>query len=166
MEHQAAMLDALIREIWGDDTASILDVSCGIGTQALGLAKLGYKVTASDLSREEVERAKVEAGRRELKLDISVADMRQAFNHHRREFDLVIPCDNSVPHLLTDEDILTLSSSSSGAPAQEADVSSRFEITKRKISRNGRSSRMAFATITGSAGCSSRSEIRMVPPTT
>jgi SAM-dependent methyltransferase len=107
MEHQAAMLDGLIREIWGDDTSSILDVSCGIGTQAIGLAKLGYKVTASDLSREEVERAKVEADRRELKLDISVADMRQAFNHHRCEFDLVISCDNSVPHLLTDEDILT-----------------------------------------------------------
>jgi SAM-dependent methyltransferase len=106
MEHQAAMLDTLIRETWGDAVSCVLDASCGIGTQALGLAKLGYEVTASDLSREEVERAKVEAERRGLTLNISVADMRQAFSHHRREFDLVISCDNSVPHLLTDEDIL------------------------------------------------------------
>jgi SAM-dependent methyltransferase len=42
-----------------------------------------------------------------LKVDFSVADMREAFTHHERQFDIVISCDNSVPHLLTDNDILT-----------------------------------------------------------
>lgn len=107
MQRQASQLDSIMRESWGPDVSSVLDVSCGIGTQSLGLAKLGYKVTASDLSPEEVERAKAEAGRRDIRIEFSVADMRNAFGHHAREFDVVISCDNSVPHLLTDEDILS-----------------------------------------------------------
>jgi hypothetical protein len=31
--------------------------------------------------------------------------MRQAYSHHQQQFDLVISCDNAVPHLLTDADI-------------------------------------------------------------
>lgn len=105
MDLQARVLDSVIREIWG--TAScILDVSCGIGTQALGLARLGYDVTASDLSPDEVDRAKKEADARGLSVAFSVADMRQAFYRQARQFDVVISCDNSVPHLLSDEDIL------------------------------------------------------------
>jgi len=61
IRYQAGMLDAVIREFWGDDALSVLDVSCGIGTQALGLSSRGYHVAASDLSFEEVERAKQEA---------------------------------------------------------------------------------------------------------
>ena len=105
LKRQGDMLDSVIHEMW-DAASEVLDVSCGIGTQTLGLAGLGYVVTASDLSSEEVNRAKQEAAQRELSVDFSVADMRRAFNHHRRQFDVVISCDNSVPHLLSDEDIL------------------------------------------------------------
>ena len=56
IEKQAKILDKLIRKEWVK-THTVLDVSCGIGTQALGLAKRGYHVTASDLSAKEVERA-------------------------------------------------------------------------------------------------------------
>jgi len=107
VERQAFMLDSVIRETWEEDVSSVLDVSCGIGTQALGLAKIGYQVTASDLSPEEIERAKREAQTRDLSISFSVADMREAYDHHSQQFDLVISCDNAVPHLLTDEDILT-----------------------------------------------------------
>ena len=99
-------LDSIIREAWGTCPRTILDVSCGIGTQALGLAKLGYQVTASDLSGDEVARARAEATRLGVKIAFSVSDMREAFIHHAGQFDVVISCDNSVPHLLTDQDIL------------------------------------------------------------
>jgi ubiquinone/menaquinone biosynthesis C-methylase UbiE len=82
-------------------------VACGIGTQSLGLAGLGYRVTASDLSANEVARARREAEQRGLKIEFSVADMRAAFRHHGRPFDVVMACDNAVPHLLSDEEILT-----------------------------------------------------------
>lgn len=107
MKRQASMLDSVIREVWGEDVTDVLDVSCGIGTQSLGLAKLAYQVTASDLSPDEVERAKQEAKARGLSIPFSVADMREAHTHHVRQFDLVIACDNAVPHLLSDQDILT-----------------------------------------------------------
>ncbi|ETX05094.1 MAG: hypothetical protein ETSY2_25015, partial [Candidatus Entotheonella gemina] len=105
VEHQAAMLDALIRDYWGHGVQSILDVACGIGTQCLGLAQRGYQLTASDLSSEEVMRARAEAAKRLLSINFSVADMRDAFRHHAQQFDLVIACDNAVPHLLSDEEI-------------------------------------------------------------
>jgi len=105
IKRQGDMLDSVIREMW-EAASEVLDVSCGIGTQALGLSSLGYDVTASDLSPEEVDRAKHEAAERELSVVFSVADMRRAFDHHHRQFDVVISCDNSVPHLLSNEDIL------------------------------------------------------------
>jgi SAM-dependent methyltransferase len=99
-------LDAIIQSRWGASVKSILDVSCGIGTQALGLAQLGYHVTASDLSPKAIDRAKRESAARGLEIDFSVTDMRHAFDHHRRQFDVVLSADNSVPHLLSDDDIL------------------------------------------------------------
>ena len=74
--------------------------------QALGLARLGYRVTASDLSPAAVQRAQTEAAQRGLSIAFSVADMRAAYAHHKRSFDLVLACDNALPHLLTDEDLL------------------------------------------------------------
>ena len=41
-----------------------------------------------------------------MAIDFSVCDMRQICDLHHRQFDLVISCDNSLPHLLTDGDIL------------------------------------------------------------
>jgi SAM-dependent methyltransferase len=106
IRRQAAALDGIIRECWGECVSTVLDVACGIGTQALGLAALGYRVTASDLSGAAVERARREAARRALAIDFSVADLRRAAAHHGRPFDLVIACDNALPHLLTDAELL------------------------------------------------------------
>lgn len=104
---QSTQLSAILRSHWGTQIHTILDVSCGIGTQALGLAAQGYQVTASDLSRQEIDRAQQEAQQRNLDINFSVCDMRAAYHHHQSEFDVVISCDNSIPHLLNDAGILT-----------------------------------------------------------
>jgi SAM-dependent methyltransferase len=103
---QAAVLDGLLREHWGETRLKILDVACGIGTQALGLAGLGHAVTASDLSPAAVERARQEAAKRGLAIEFSVADMRSLPAEYREQFDVVLACDNAVPHLLNDADLL------------------------------------------------------------
>lgn len=103
--HQGAALDAVIRaEMPGART--VLDAAAGIGTQALGLAALGYDVTASDLSSGAVRRLRGEAARRGLAIDAKPADMRAAWEAHGRAFDVVLCADNALPHLLTDDDIL------------------------------------------------------------
>ncbi|HEX6910028.1 MAG TPA: class I SAM-dependent methyltransferase [Longimicrobium sp.] len=102
---QAAALDAVIRAE-ADGARTVLDVACGIGTQSLGLAALGYGVTASDLSGGAVRRLRDEAARRGLAIDAHVADMRAAWDAHRRAFDVVLCADNALPHLLSDGDIL------------------------------------------------------------
>jgi len=107
IRQQAAALDSIIQEFWGAETTAILDVACGIGTQTLGLAQLGYQVTAADLSRAAVARARREATTRHLDLHCFVADMRHMAVHSQQRYDVVMACDNAVPHLLTDEDILT-----------------------------------------------------------
>lgn len=106
IERQAGQLTDVIWERWGAGAQTILDVSCGIGTQAIGLAKRGFVVTASDLSDGAVARAKDEARRRSVEIAFSVCDMRAARAHHRRHFDVVISCDNSITHLLDDGELL------------------------------------------------------------
>jgi SAM-dependent methyltransferase len=107
MDRQATQLSAIISQYWEGEVQSILDVSCGIGTQSIGLALKGYRVTASDLSPKEIERARQEAQQRQLDIHFSICDMRTVYHHHQTQFDLVISCDNSIPHLLEDAEILT-----------------------------------------------------------
>ena len=105
IERQATQLSSIIHERW-PDAKNILDVSCGIGTQAIGLAKSGFSVTASDISQGAVARARTEAQQRGVEIDFSVSDMRTAQDHHQRQFDIVLSADNSITHLLNDDDLL------------------------------------------------------------
>lgn len=84
---------------------TLLDCSCGIGTQAIGLAERGYRVHATDLAPAAVARAAREAARFSVTLTTSVADLR-TLDTVPGTYDVVISCDNAVPHLLTDDDLL------------------------------------------------------------
>lgn len=106
IERQSAALDSVVRLVAaGERHRSVLDIACGVGTQSLGLAARGYDVTGSDISPRAIERARSEAARRSLSIPFSVADMRAAHAHHAREFDVVLCADNSLPHLLSNEEI-------------------------------------------------------------
>jgi 2-polyprenyl-3-methyl-5-hydroxy-6-metoxy-1,4-benzoquinol methylase len=58
-----------------------LDCTCGIGTQALPLARLGYRVTGTDISPAAVKRARAEATMRGLDADFKVSDVRDVHRH-------------------------------------------------------------------------------------
>ncbi|AZQ32281.1 SAM-dependent methyltransferase [Streptomyces cyaneochromogenes] len=100
IRRQGDALDALI----GKDSAVVLDCSCGIGTQAIGLALRGHHVTGTDLSPRAAARAAREAARRKLTLPTAVADMRHLPFPHG-QFDTVVCADNSLPHLLTEQEV-------------------------------------------------------------
>lgn len=102
---QGQILGKLIRGILPLDRIKILDCSCGIGTQAIGLALQGYEVRATDLSPKAVARAGLEAARLGAAVSFGVADFRHLEKVPGR-YEVVISCDNSLPHLLTESDLL------------------------------------------------------------
>jgi glycine/sarcosine N-methyltransferase len=107
MARQAAVLEPLIeRECGPASSLRVLDCACGIGTQALGLAKLGVFVTGADISGQAVERLRIEASQRGLNLSLHVADMLQLNRLPETGFDLVLCMDNALPHLSRDEDLI------------------------------------------------------------
>jgi SAM-dependent methyltransferase len=104
VRRQGTALDGVVRGALGDREHSVLDCSCGIGTQALGLARHGHRVVGSDLSPRAVRRAALEAAQRGLALPAAAADMR-SLPFIDECFDVVVSGDNSVAHLLTDQDL-------------------------------------------------------------
>jgi SAM-dependent methyltransferase len=85
--------------------SSVLDCTCGIGTQALPLAGIGYRVTGTDISPRSVARARMEGQVRQLPVRLEVADVRAVDETIHERFDAVISCDNALPHLLGDADL-------------------------------------------------------------
>lgn len=97
---QGEALDALVRAQCGDAPQRVLDCACGIGTQAVGLARQGHHVTGTDLSPVAAARAVREAAAQGTRLTAAAADMRQ-LPFGAGTFDAVVCADNSVAHLLT-----------------------------------------------------------------
>lgn len=106
VERHGEVLSEVIREVFGDEAREVLDAACGIGTQVLGLASRGFRMAGSDVSKRQVERARDEAAARGLSIPFSVADLRRLGEHHERRFDVVLACDNALPHLLSDDEIV------------------------------------------------------------
>ena len=104
---QGKTLHNIITAQLGKESAYILDCSCGIGTQSIGLAKQGHMVNGIDLSPAAIKRAKAEAASFGVQVDFLTGDFRYLERSILKNFDVVLSCDNALPHLLTDEDLLT-----------------------------------------------------------
>jgi SAM-dependent methyltransferase len=96
-------LDALISSRL-NDPRTVLDCSCGIGTQAIGLSLRGYQVTGTDISTRALERAAETARALDTPLRTQVADFLD-LSGVAGGFDVVISCDNAIPHLLDDDQV-------------------------------------------------------------
>lgn len=73
---------------------TVLDMTCGTGAQAIGLARRGYKVTASDISKGMLRIAKKKA--KGLKIRFHQGDMRTS---KLGRFDAVVVIFNAIAHL-------------------------------------------------------------------
>ena len=102
---QAVILDRMFRECGYDRTARVLDCACGIGTQAIGLASLGYAVTASDISDAELAEARERTGKRGVDIRFEHADFRALEEVFEEQFDIIIAMDNALPHMLVKADL-------------------------------------------------------------
>ena len=100
---QAAVLREIFRAYGFDLDAHILDCACGIGTQSIGLASLGYPVTASDISDGALAEARKRAAANGVQLRFEHADFRALSEVFSEQFDIIIAMDNALPHMLSSD---------------------------------------------------------------
>lgn len=99
VEWQSGVFGDLLERYAGHGVLKVLDCACGIGTQILGLSRLGHEVTGTDLSFAAIARARREAKARGLPVKLAVADMTNLQCFRTGTFDAVIAVDNALPHL-------------------------------------------------------------------
>lgn len=102
-KEQAIILDKLFSNNGFNTSAKILDCACGIGTQTIGLASLGYNMTASDISDGELAEAKTRAKKDNLQIVFKNADFCKLSESFSEQFDIIIAMDNALPHMLSKE---------------------------------------------------------------
>lgn len=107
IQAQGRGLSALLAELGLVRGASVHDAAAGIGTQTIGLLQAGFDVSASDISPGAVARLQAELRTRALHASTFVSDLRTLYGLASSSRQAVIACDNSIPHLLCDADILS-----------------------------------------------------------
>lgn len=86
----------------------VLDIGCGTGSLAVALAGHGFRVTGIDLDSAMVERAQSK-GRNEASLSFLQMDMRELSGRFApSSFDAVLCLGNTLVHLDTGEDVLSV----------------------------------------------------------
>lgn len=104
-QEQAVILDKIFTSSGFDKSAKVLDCACGIGTQAIGLAGIGYHVTGSDISDGEIAEARERARKNRVAVHFEHADFCALSDTFSQQFDIVIAMDNALPHMLTSNDL-------------------------------------------------------------
>lgn len=106
LEREGLSLRALFRN---KGVERILDASCGAGTQAIPLAKLGFRVVAADPSSGMLRKARETAARHGVEPHITFmqCDFLALGKHVQPSFDAVVSKGNALPHLLLDEEVET-----------------------------------------------------------
>jgi ubiquinone/menaquinone biosynthesis C-methylase UbiE len=104
-KEQAIIIKKILDSHGLGNKVKILDCACGIGTQAIGLAALGYDVIASDISENELKEAKRRCLQKNLKIEFKSADFRNLESAFSETFNAVIAMDNALPHMLNSADL-------------------------------------------------------------
>lgn len=91
-----------------DQVLEILDSACGTAMHAIALAQLGHHLSAADLVTEMVAQGRLNAKAAGITIDLKTAgfgELKSKFGAQR--FDLLLCLGNSLPHILTDADLVS-----------------------------------------------------------
>lgn len=86
---------------------SVLDCACGTGQHLSMLSDLGLNVVGSDFSSAMLEVAKKNLIERGIQLPLYQSDFRSLEAVFSEKFDAVVCLTTSLPHLQTEEDLIT-----------------------------------------------------------
>ncbi|MFQ5594283.1 MAG: class I SAM-dependent methyltransferase [Anaerolineae bacterium] len=84
---------------------SVLDAACGTGGHALAFTDWGLEVAGCDQSPAMTELARAKAEAENLDVSFFVSSLSDLANHATPPFDAVVCLGNSLPHLLTDDEL-------------------------------------------------------------
>ncbi|MFU7598131.1 class I SAM-dependent methyltransferase [Legionella pneumophila] len=101
-ENKNALIEKLLKE---QGAKTILDMTCGTGSQVLYLAQHGYKITGSDLSPALIDSARNKAKKMNLNAPFIVGDMRTI---NVGKFDAVITIFSAIGHINKSDFEITL----------------------------------------------------------
>lgn len=105
-EANAQNLNAVLERILKDHNIStVLDLTCGTGSQVFWLLNAGFQVVGSDINPKMLKIAKEKARKQGKKVHLFKGDCRTIRLGH---FDSVITIFNSIGHLTKEDFILTL----------------------------------------------------------
>ena len=104
LEREGLSLRAVFRN---KGVERVLDASCGTGTQAVAMAQLGFNVVACDPSQGMLKKAMEIAEERKVsdKIEFFRSDFVSLPETVTGPFDAIVTKGNSLPHLLTDDEI-------------------------------------------------------------
>ena len=84
---------------------SAVDVACGTGAYTFALAAAGVKTVGADISEGMVARARLHAGQTGADIQWHVVGMQDIAEHVTEPVDAVLCMGNSLPHILSDDDL-------------------------------------------------------------
>lgn len=84
---------------------TILDMACGTGWHVITLAQKGYTAAGCDASPQMIERARANAAEGQVDVRFEVADFNR-LDVFREIFDALLCLGNSLPHLLSQEELV------------------------------------------------------------
>ena len=86
---------------------SILDCACGTGQHLHMFAEMGFSVTGSDYSKSMLKVARKNLKKYGKEIPLYQCDFRYLERQHSNKFDAVVCLTTALPHLHTDEDLIT-----------------------------------------------------------
>lgn len=85
---------------------SVLDAACGTGLHCIALSRLGIETMGADISEEMLAIAKKNARSASVDFPLVHTSLQELGQYVSGSFDAVFCLGNSLPHLLTPEDLL------------------------------------------------------------
>ncbi len=102
---RASAIGAFADRLTADGVQSAIDVACGNGAYALALAARGVHVVGADISEAMIEQARSRAEAEGAAVEWFVSPMQEIATHTPGRFDAVLCMGNSLPHLLSDDEL-------------------------------------------------------------
>jgi 2-polyprenyl-3-methyl-5-hydroxy-6-metoxy-1,4-benzoquinol methylase len=96
------LVELIVKSLNLQANSSVLDMACGAGRHAITFAKLGFKVTAVDISQRLISEAKKNTEQEDVEIDFVLSDILE-FETNKR-FDLVVNLFTSIGYFDKDEE--------------------------------------------------------------